>query len=73
MSGTFDNSRVELPCPKCGHKHAKTISWLKANRRLACESCRESITIDNSNFASGLKKADKSFEDFRRRIRNIGR
>ena len=47
----LDDEPVEIPCPKCGAKHQKTIGWLNVNDRFAC-SCGVTITLDNRSGAN---------------------
>lgn len=73
MSGILDDQTIDFPCPKCGHKHRKTVAWLKANRHLTCSRCAANIAIDNSNFVSGIQKVDKAMDDLRRTLRSLGK
>lgn len=52
----LDDEPVEIPCPKCGAKHQKTIGWLNVNDRFAC-SCGVTITLDKQEWGE-LRKID---------------
>ena len=69
----FETSKINIPCPECGHKTKKTISWLKANDVMVCGGCSKQITLDRKDLLAGLKKAEKILDDFKRSIGKIGK
>ena len=45
MAGFLDNQSIEIPCPDCGHKTAKTVGWIKANKKFICR-CGAQINLE---------------------------
>ena len=72
MPGFLDGQSVEIPCPSCGHKTAKTVGWLKANHHFTCR-CGARIEIKDQGFTRGVADAERAMDDLRRSLRNLGR
>lgn len=68
----FDSATISVPCPGCGEKTDKTISWLKANRHFRCNGCGRDVALDTEELRSGLKAAEKSLADLKRSIEKLG-
>lgn len=67
--GIFDDAKVTVTCPGCGHETEKTISWLKANDKMVCEGCGNPVSIENNEaLRESLKGVDKSLAEFRRKL-----
>jgi hypothetical protein len=62
----LDNQTIEIPCPKCGVKHQKTIGWLNMNDRFAC-SCGVTITLDKQEWGK-LREVDDAFASIPKNI-----
>lgn len=72
MSGFLDKAEIEIPCGNCGHKIKKSIGWIKSNREFNC-SCGTKIKIDAEQFKTEIAKAEKSFSDLQRTLKNFGK
>lgn len=53
----FDSQSIEIPCPKCGAKHPKTIGWIKANDKIVC-GCGATLDLEKSQFVGELGKVE---------------
>ena len=60
MNGIVDDQTLELPCPHCGKKTAKTVRWVKANQQFTC-ACGTAVTLDAEQFRAEIAKLDKAF------------
>jgi hypothetical protein len=69
MRGFLDDQTVEIPCPGCGEKAAKTIGWLKNHSHYSC-GCGANITLESEQFRSGLAEAERSFTELERTIKS---
>jgi transposase-like protein len=67
----FDSQRLPITCPKCGHKFTKTVGGVKRKPQFACPGCGHNF--DAKQMLAGFKKAEEAIDDFRRKIREIGR
>lgn len=65
--GLFDSQSIEIPCPQCGHKHPKTIGWIKAHSEISCR-CGVTVQLDKGQFVSEMAKVDKMLDEFPRKI-----
>jgi hypothetical protein len=63
----LDRNPIELTCPQCGHKHQKTIGWLKANDNFACV-CGINIVLDTDEFVKSLREIDDALDRIPRNI-----
>lgn len=70
MTVDFDSKLISIPCPQCGEKFNESIGRLKTNPKLVCSSCGQIIAINADELVKGLDAANKSIEDFDRRIRD---
>jgi len=64
----LDKQTIAIPCPQCGKKADKTITWLKANDKFTCGGCGGNVTVDRNQFLSEIKKAEKMLADFKRSL-----
>lgn len=64
----LDSAEIDIPCPNCGHKTAKSFGWLKAHSDFTCAGCNRSIHVDRDQFLGELRKADSSVESLKRTI-----
>ncbi len=55
----YDDLEFSVTCDKCSEKILKTIGWLKANRRITCNSCGHSDFISPTHRSKVLKKTRK--------------
>lgn len=62
----FDSYAVELRCPDCGRRIAKTIGWLKLRRSLNCTSCGTLVKIDKESLLADVAKAEQALADLRK-------
>ena len=72
MKNAFDDKPIDLPCPTCGQKNAKTLKWVAANNQFTCK-CGQVVTFDNSQFKSEYNKAKKSLADLEKTLKNLGK
>jgi len=69
----FEKQTINIPCPECGHKTAKTVAWIKAHDKMTCGGCGREITVENDKFVAGLKEADKAVAKVRKSLSRIGK
>ena len=69
--GIFDQGKVEVPCPNCGHKSKKTVSRLELKPQFTCDNCGQGF--DASGFNRSMKQVDKGIADLQRTIRQANR
>lgn len=72
MSGFLDKTPLELDCPSCGRKVKTTIGAARRSPTLRCPSGHQ-IEVDASQFDRELKQVDRSFADFERTLKGLGR
>ncbi len=65
MAVNFDDEKIDIPCPNCGHKAVKLLGWLKKNDTFTCAACNKSVKAD-------AKKLLDGFEDMRRKLEQRG-
>ena len=65
MSGILDDQTMDLPCPKCGYKTRKTISWIKTHENLTC-SCGAVIQLKTDEFRRKIGEIESFFDKLRR-------
>jgi len=68
MTLNFDSADIELTCPKCAHKFKQQLGGLKNDPDIPCPGCGELIHINAKGLRDGIKSADKSVEDLKRKI-----
>lgn len=68
----FDKAEIEIPCPKCRRKTAKTVAWLNQNSAFTC-LCGTRIELDTSEFRREMQKANKAVADFKKSLKRLGR
>ncbi|CDM59914.1 hypothetical protein LPU83_pLPU83a_0073 (plasmid) [Rhizobium favelukesii] len=64
----FEDVEINIPCPGCGQKTKKSVAWLKANKQFTCDGCSNAVTVDAEKLFAGIKKADKTLADFRKKL-----
>ena len=60
----FDDQSLDIPCPRCSRKTAKTIRWLKTHDHFTCR-CGSRIELDKDDLLRELKDVEKAIRDFR--------
>lgn len=70
MVNLFDSTRVDIPCPACGHNSSKTIGWLEANKDsvVACERCKRKFDFHTPEFRQALTELQTALDKFRNAI-----
>jgi hypothetical protein len=53
-----DDAAIPIPCPACGNKIEKTVSWLKSNDHVICD-CGSRINVDANKVIAGLEKVER--------------
>lgn len=69
MKSPFDTQALDIPCPSCGQKTAKTVAWLKARDEFACPACGRVIQIDAAEFRATLQKVEQGLAKIGRSFR----
>ncbi|MGO1163108.1 hypothetical protein [Brucella pseudogrignonensis] len=69
----FEDQKIGVACPKCGHKAEKTIAWLKTHDKLSCAGCGSDVVIDSEQLFAGIKEAKKAVTKFTKFIRGLGK
>ncbi len=65
----FDDEMLDIPCPDCGKNAEKSVRWLKANKKLTCSGCGQTIDLQSDQFRREIAKAEKSIADFMKKFR----
>ena len=68
----FDNAEISIPCPESGTIIKKSPAWIRENDHFECE-CGKNVEIDASGFLGGLDEAEAKVEEFKKRLKDIGR
>lgn len=68
MGSVFDDQSIEVPCPGCGRKHAKSAKWIKTNDLIHCE-CESTIRLNKRQFIDAVRRAEAAIANFPREIR----
>jgi len=66
--GLFDSEIIDLDCPGCGHKHSKTIGWIKTHSEIPCQ-CGATINLDKDQFVRDIDKVEKELDSIPREIK----
>lgn len=69
----FEEQKVGVACPKCGHKTEKTIAWLKTHDKLICDGCGHNVIIKSEKLFAGIKEAEEAVAKFRKSISGFGK
>lgn len=54
----LDAQSVDIPCPQCGQKTAKSVGWLKTQSEFACAGCGQTIHVAAEEFRAGIKSVE---------------
>ncbi len=73
MKLDLDSHAMTLTCPGCGKKFDEKIGRPKHDPKITCPGCKNIIAIDADKLRSGIQSAEKSLDDFRRKLRNLGK
>jgi len=73
MPGRVDGAKIEVSCPGCGHKSAKTIGWLKKHNEMTCIGCGQRIELENSQLRERFGKVDASLDKLSKALKKLGR
>lgn len=70
MVNLFDATRVDVPCPVCGHNASRTIGWLEANKdsAVSCENCARELNLGTPEFREALTELQTTLDKFRHAI-----
>jgi hypothetical protein len=52
----FDDDSVEICCTRCGMTTPKTIEWLHATNRYACQACNCEVDLTKEKQLAGLNR-----------------
>jgi transcription elongation factor Elf1 len=64
--------RVDIPCPKCGHKTPVSVRQLETDGSLVCGSCRETISLTRESHIE-IQRLRKSAEKVQKALDDLGR
>ena len=73
MKSVLDSASIDMACPRCGQKTAKTIGWLKANNQITCPGCGGDIDIDPGNLVEVTGRVEKTLDGLNDSIRRINK
>lgn len=68
MAFSLNDQKIEIPCPQCRRKTAKTIGWIKSNRHFTC-ICGTAIELDKAQFTREIASVEKALNDFGKKLR----
>lgn len=71
--GVFDERELPVTCPGCGHKHVKTVRWLRDHQEITCAGCGKRIEIDNAQMREGFDKVDGAMDRLRKSFSRLGK
>jgi lysyl-tRNA synthetase class I len=72
VSGLLDQTPLELRCPSCGQVLRTTFAAARRSPTLRCPKGHE-VKVDASQFDRELRKVDRSFSEFERSLKRLGR
>jgi DNA-directed RNA polymerase subunit RPC12/RpoP len=73
MNLNLDSESVAFACPHCGKKINEKIGRLKRDPKITCPSCHGVFDVDANQLRTAIKSAQKSLDDFTRKLRNFGK
>lgn len=73
IAGMFDKAELGIPCPGCGHKTPKKISWIKTHKEMVCAGCGSPVTLDSTKLEEGIRTVEKQLNDLKRQLSRIGK
>lgn len=65
--GFMDDTRIEVPCPKCGKKLPTTVGKARRGPTLSCPG-GHSVTLEARDFDRGFSKVEGTVNDIKRRF-----
>lgn len=72
FNSTFGNQEISINCPLC-----KSLIKIKLNQvesTIICPFCRKSIKLQSgNNFESNKKQINKTFKNFEKSLKKIGK
>ena len=59
------SKQISIPCPKCGHKHSKSLRWIQDNNRgsMPCV-CGVNINLNADELLQGFSDIEKRLQSF---------
>lgn len=69
----FDDAKLGIPCPKCGHETEQTIRRLKADREITCAGCGAHIEVRPDKLTEGIRRVEKQLGDLKRKLSRLGK
>jgi predicted RNA-binding Zn-ribbon protein involved in translation (DUF1610 family) len=64
MKSVFDDQRLSIPCPNCGHRVTQTVQWFRGNGKLTCPECHFIACLDTRQLKRAIAKVDQAIDDF---------
>jgi uncharacterized Zn finger protein len=65
----LSNERINVSCPKCGHKTQQTVSTLERNPNIKCPSCGGTIAVNATQLRQAGKEINDAVGDLTRRFK----
>ena len=69
----LDDSKIDIPCPKCGHKRSERIGKLKMNPKLTCSRCGTIIDISADQLRKAVDEIERSLAKLRDSLGELGK
>lgn len=67
--GFLDDFDFDINCPNCNRK--LTIKPKQVGSTITCRYCHSEITLEDKNFKSGIKSANKAMDDFEKQLKKL--
>ncbi len=68
MKLLFDDQRLPIACPNCGHKVNKTVNWFRHNQKLTCPECDFIACLDTRQLRREIANVDAAIDGFMREL-----
>lgn len=68
----FENKKLTVKCPHCGHEMIKNVHWIKMTSNYRCFKCNELVKPDKKSLLKELRKMEKAVGDLFNNYNKLG-
>ena len=69
MADLFDDAKLPLQCPKCGHTSQEKVTRLERNPKITCGGCGSVINVKADELRKARREINKAIDDLRKKFR----
>lgn len=68
LTDAIDSHDIELDCPHCRRKLARSISWLRGRRDTTCPTCETTIVLGTSRINAQIRNVERQMTELHRQL-----